>query len=98
MKLRHVAALSWKQISRHRVRSALTVVGVAAGMFLYTSVQTMQHSLKAVIEGGANKNTLVVYRENRFCPMTSRLPEYYLAEINRIEGVEETIAELPLGY
>lgn len=91
MKLRHVAALSWKQISRHRVRSALTVVGVAAGMFLYTSVQTMQHSLKAVIEGGANKNTLVVYRENRFCPMTSRLPEYYLAEINRIEGVEETI-------
>ncbi|HKK19068.1 MAG TPA: ABC transporter permease [Opitutales bacterium] len=91
MKLRHLAALSWKQIARHRVRSALTVVGVAAGMFLFTAVQTMQHSLKTVIEGGADKNTLVVYRENRFCPMTSRLPEYYLAEINRIEGVEEAI-------
>lgn len=91
MRLRHIASLSWKQISRHRVRSALTVVGVAAGMFLYTAVQTMQHSLKAVVEGGADKNTLVVYRENRFCPMTSRLPEYYLAEIDRIDGVEEAI-------
>jgi len=91
MRLRHLAALSWKQIARHRVRSALTVLGVAAGMFLYTAVQTMQHSLKTVIEGGADKNTLVVYRENRFCPMTSRLPEYYLAEINRIDGVEEAI-------
>jgi putative ABC transport system permease protein len=91
MSLRHLAVLSWKQISRHRVRSVLTVVGVAAGMFLFTAVQTMQHSLKTVVEGGADNNTLVVYRENRFCPMTSRLPEYYLAEINRIEGVEEAI-------
>jgi len=91
MRIVHLAALSWKQISRHRVRSALTVVGVAAGMFLFTAVQTMQHSLKTVIESGADKNTLVVYRENRFCPMTSRLPEYYLAEITRIEGVEEAI-------
>lgn len=91
MRWRHLAVLSWKQIARHRVRSALTVVGVAAGMFLFTAVQTMQHSLKTVIEGGADKNTLVVYRENRFCPMTSRLPEHYLAEINRIDGVEEAI-------
>jgi putative ABC transport system permease protein len=91
MKFGHLIALSWKQISRHRVRSALTVFGVASGMFLYTAVQSMQHSLKTVIEGGADKNTLVVYRENRFCPMTSRLPEYYLAEINRIDGVEEVI-------
>ncbi|PXA04092.1 hypothetical protein DDZ13_08620 [Coraliomargarita sinensis] len=91
MRLRHLAGLSWKQIARHRVRSVLTIVGVASGMFLYTAVQTMQHSLKTVVEGGADKNTLVVYRENRFCPMTSRLPEYYLAEINRIDGVEEAI-------
>lgn len=91
MRIRHIAALSWKQITRHRVRSLLTVVGVAAGIFLYTAVQTMQHSLKTVIEQGADENILVVYRENRFCPMTSRLPEHYLSEINRIEGVEEAI-------
>lgn len=91
MRFRHLAALSWKQIIRHRVRSVLTVVGVAAGMFLYTSVQTMQHSLQTVIENGSDKNTLIVYRENRFCPMTSRLPQHYLSEINRIDGVVEAI-------
>ena len=91
MKLRHIISLSWKQIRRHRVRSALTIMGVAAGMFLFTAVQSMQHSLKTVIENSADKNTLIVYRENRFCPMTSRLPEHYLSEINRISGVEEAI-------
>jgi putative ABC transport system permease protein len=91
MKLRHLAGLAVKQVSRHRLRSLLTVGGVAAGMFLYTAVQTMQHSLATVIEGEADENTLIVYRENRFCPMTSRLPEHYLPEIRRIEGVAEAI-------
>lgn len=60
-------------------------------MFLFTSVQTMQHSLTRVIQSGADDTVLVVYRENRFCPMTSRLPEHYLREIQRIPGVEEAI-------
>lgn len=91
MKLGNLAGLALKQVSRHRVRSLLTVAGVGAGMFLYTSVQTMQHSLARVIESGADDNTLIVYRENRFCPMTSRLPEHYLSEIRRIDGVVDAI-------
>lgn len=91
MKLIHLATLAYKQIARHRVRSLLTILGVAAGMFLYTAVQTMQHSLETVIQSGAEENILVVYRENRFCPMTSRLPEHYLSEIKRIDGVTEAI-------
>ena len=91
MKLRHTLNLALKQVLRHRVRSLLTVAGVGAGMFLFTSVQTMQHSLARVIQSGADDNVLVVYRENRFCPMTSRLPEHYLSEIQRIQGVKEAI-------
>lgn len=91
MKLLPILSLGWKQVVRHRVRSLLTVTGVAAGMFLYASVQTMQVSLAASVESNADDNTLVVYRENRFCPMTSRLPEYYLSEIRRIDGVAEAI-------
>jgi putative ABC transport system permease protein len=33
----------------------------------------------------------VVYRENRFCPSTSRLPEHYLSQIREIDGVAEAI-------
>ena len=91
MKLCHILKLGLKQVLRHRVRSLLTIAGVGAGMFLFTSVQTMQHSLATVIQSRANDKVLVVYRENRFCPMTSRLPEHYLSEIQRIEGVSEAI-------
>tara|TARA_R100000027_G_scaffold67481_1_gene66448 strand:+ start:5054 stop:6061 length:1008 start_codon:yes stop_codon:yes gene_type:complete len=91
MKWLPLASIALKQITRYRVRSALTIAGVATGMFLYTAVQTMQHSLSVVTESGADDKTLIVYRENRFCPTTSRLPEHYLSEINRIQGVSEAI-------
>lgn len=86
-----IVILALKNLTRHRLRTLLTVLGVAAGMFLYTSVQTMQHSLSVATEASAADTTLVVYRENRFCPSTSRLPEHYLPTIERIPGVKEVI-------
>ncbi len=86
-----LALLALKNLVRHRLRSLLTILGVSAGMFLYASVQTMQHSLAVATEAGAADTTLVVYRENRFCPATSRLPEHYLSVIERIPGVRQVI-------
>ncbi len=83
--------LSWLQLSRHRVRSLLTLLGVASGMFLFTSVETLQRSLAVATEATAADTTLVVFRENRFCPSTSRLPEHFADEIRRIDGVREVI-------
>ena len=83
--------LSWTQLVRHRVRSLLTVLGVASGMFLFTAVETLQRSLAKATEASAADTTLVVYRQNRFCPAASRLPEHYAAEIRRIPGVREAI-------
>lgn len=84
-------SLAVKQLVRHRLRTALTVLGVASGIFLFTSVETLQSSLGAATEESAADTTLVVYRENRFCPSTSRLPEHYVDEIRRIPGVREVI-------
>lgn len=83
--------LSWIQLTRHRVRSALTILGVASGMFLFTSVETLQRSLGKATEETAADTTLVVYRQNRYCPSTSRLPEHYADEIRRIPGVREVV-------
>jgi putative ABC transport system permease protein len=83
--------LATKQAARHRIRSLLTIGGVGVGIFLYTSVSTMQSALSDVTNTTAKDTTLVVYRENRFCPATSRLPEHYLNEIRKIEGVAEAI-------
>lgn len=83
--------LAWIQLTRHRVRSLLTIFGVASGMFLFTAVETLQRSLGKATEASAADTTLVVYRENRFCPSASRLPEHYADEIRRINGVREVI-------
>ncbi len=90
-RLLHLIHLAFKQVTRNRLRTLLTLAGVATGMFLFTAVETMQSSLRIATEVSAGDTTLVVYRENRFCPLTSRLPEHYLAEIRRIEGVREAI-------
>ncbi len=83
--------LAWIQLTRHRVRSILTIFGVASGMFLFTAVETLQRSLAKATEASAADTTLVVYRENRFCPSASRLPEHYADEIRRIAGVRQVI-------
>lgn len=83
--------LATKQLLRHRLRTALTVCGVASGMFLFTAVETLQKSLALATEETAADTTLVVYRENRYCPMASQLPEYYQDEIREIKGVKEVI-------
>ena len=83
--------LALKQLVRHRIRTLLTLLGVASGMFLFTTVETMQRSLDRATRLRAADTTLVVYRENRFCPQTSRLPEFYEDEIRRIPGVREVV-------
>ena len=86
-----LVGLALKQLTRHHVRSLLTIFGVAMGMFLFATVETMQRSLRQATEISADDTTLVVYRENRFCPATSKLPEHYESQIRKIEGVKEVI-------
>jgi putative ABC transport system permease protein len=90
-KFTSLVVLAFKQLTRHKVRSLLTILGVAMGMFLFATVETMQRSLRVATQAGADDTTLVVYRENRFCPATSRLPEHYESTIRKLEGVKEVI-------
>lgn len=80
-----------KQLWRHRVRSTLTLGGVAIAMFLFVAVQTMQDAVRRATETTAADTTLIVYRENRFCPAASRLPEYYVQRIEKVPGVTSAV-------
>ena len=91
VKALRLSCLAAKQLVRHRVRTILTLMGVASGMFLFTTVETMQRALDGATRVRAADTTLVVYRENRFCPQTSRLPEFYEDEIRRLPGVREVV-------
>lgn len=80
-----------KQLSRRRVRTALTLVGVATAMFLFSAVQAMQQGVHDATTATAQETTLVVYRQNRYCPFSSRLPEHYGSRIASIEGVRHVV-------
>lgn len=80
-----------KQVLRNRARTIMTVSGVAVAMFLFTAVQSMQAGVRHATQVTAEDTTLVVYRENRYCPFTSRLPQYYGPRIEAIEGVESVV-------
>jgi putative ABC transport system permease protein len=83
--------LVYKQVIRHRTRTLLTLAGVATAMFLFTAVQALQAGVKEATQTTAKDTTLVVYRQNRFCPATSRLPEYYGDRIAKVPHVTSVI-------
>ena len=80
-----------KQIRRSPVRSGLTVGGIAIAMFLFCFVEAMRDGVTRATAESAEDATLVVYRQNRYCPFTSRLPQYYGDRIERIEGVKSAV-------
>src|SRR3982751_2581670 len=85
--------LVWKQVLRNRTRTLLTLAGVATAMFLFTAVEAMQAGVREATQTTAKDTTLVVYRQNRFCPATSRLPEYYG---ERIEKIPHVVSVVPM--
>ncbi len=80
-----------KQLLRHRTRTLLTVSGVATAMFLFCAVEALQRGVSDATRASSGDATLIVYRENRYCPFTSRLPDYYLGRIERVEGVRSVV-------
>ncbi len=84
-------SLVLKYIVRQKVRSAMTISGVALAMFMFYSVQAMQQGVRAATKQTSEDATLVVYREDRFCPFTSRLPEDYQRTITALPGVKAVV-------
>jgi putative ABC transport system permease protein len=80
-----------RQIVRSPIRSGLTIAGIAVAMFLFVSVEAMREGVRAATQVQAGDTTLVVYRENRFCPFSSRLPQFYGDRIERIDGVKTVV-------
>ncbi|MBC23495.1 MAG: hypothetical protein CMJ32_06210 [Phycisphaerae bacterium] len=79
--------LVMKQLTGRLVRTGLTVAGVGIGLMLFVVIEGMQQGVREATMVTENDTTLVVYRENRYCPATSILPEIYQSRIERIDGV-----------
>ncbi len=84
-------AYAWKTMTRHRLRSILTVAGIATAMFLFCFIEGLQSGVRMATESEATRNVLIVYQRSRFCPATSMLPERYASQIARIPGVKSVL-------
>lgn len=88
LKLIHYA---WRGIRRNMGRSILTILGIAAAMFLFTFIEGLQNGVTEATENSATQNMLVVYQRGRFCPATSSLPERYADQIAKLPEVESVL-------
>jgi putative ABC transport system permease protein len=90
----NLAGLAALQVRRHPLRTGLTVLGVACGLFLLTVVEAMHRGLERATAAVPGDDRLVVFRAGRFCPSTSRLPERYGAAIAAVPGVRAVVPVL----
>lgn len=86
IKLKHLPFVL-KQIVRRPGRSLLTILGISCAMFLFFSVQAMHEGFINATQEAAKDTRLVVYRQDRYCPFSSILPEDYSRQIAKIPGV-----------
>ena len=62
-------------------------------MLLLVLVESMSAGLDSTLSGSEASRTLIVYQQNRYCPQTSSMPEWYAKRIAEIDGV---VSVLPL--
>jgi putative ABC transport system permease protein len=85
------AVLALRMLVRHRVRAMLAILGIAVAVFLLCAERAMHAGVREATEGNERDTRLIVYRANRFCPFTSRIPERYADEIAAIPGVRSAV-------
>ena len=86
-----LALLTARNLRRRPLRTLLTVLGVASAMMLFVLVESLSAGLDAALSGSSAARTLIVYRQNRYCPQTSFLPERYARVIADVPGVESVL-------
>lgn len=86
-----LASLVRKNLTRRPMRTLLTVFGVASAMLLFVLVESLSAGLDRALSGSEAAKTLVVYRQNRYCPQTSFLPEWYGERIAKLDGVASVL-------
>jgi putative ABC transport system permease protein len=85
------ALLTARNLRRRPLRTLLTVLGVASAMLLLVLVESLSAGLDAALSGSELARTLIVYRQNRYCPQTSFLPERYQRLIQDVPGVRSVL-------
>ena len=80
-----------KTLWRHRSRTILTVSGSAVALFVFCFVGAVQEGMNDLQRRQEAKGSLIAFQANKFCPVTSHLPQDYDQQIARLDGVKEVV-------
>lgn len=80
-----------KTLWRHRSRTFLTASGAAVALFVFCFVGSVQDGMDDLQHRQAEKQSLIVFQANKFCPATSHLPQDYEFKIKKLDGVREVV-------
>jgi len=80
-----------KTLWRHRSRTIITVSGSAVALFVFCFVGAVQQGMNDLERNQQNKQSLILFQANKFCPFTSHLPQDYESKISKLEGVREVV-------
>lgn len=86
-----VLLLVIRNMRRRLGRTTMTVLGVASALALLVLVESLGTGLSRAMGATDAARTLVVFRDNRYCPQTSFLPESYTRRIENVDGVERVL-------
>ncbi len=85
------AILSLRMLSRNRLRAALAILGISVAVFLLCAERAVHEGVSEATAANERDTRLIVYRANRFCPFTSKIPERYTDDLLKIPGVASAI-------
>lgn len=80
-----------RNLRRRPLRTVLTGAGVASALLLFVGVESLSAGMDRALSGSDAARTLIVYRQHRYCPQTSFLPQRYADEIARVDGVASVL-------
>lgn len=79
---------------RSPTRSLLTLAAVAAAMFLFVAMVSLDHGMRRMLGESARDDVLVVFDRFQGCPPLSKLPADHARQIAEIDGVADVTSEL----
>src|SRR5688500_1824300 len=89
MKLR----LIFKNLTRQPLRTALTMLGVAASIFIFATLLSLDRGTQAMVEQSSSATIVTVFEKYKACPPYSKLPVSYADQIAELPHVVAVMPE-----
>jgi len=81
--------LAFKNLMANKIRTLLSIAGVAVCVFIFSGIQTLDDGLKRMVAETGGREILIVFQKYKACPPYSKIPISFLDQIKNLDHVKE---------